>query len=152
MSLSLPSCATYFFQYFRWLNLEDEGMASMLNRVLCDDGVYPDAMISPTYNFEKMGYKSRQFMLNMADTFVMIVIISFMIPFISILKSLLPVNKFLTQADTFMRGRFCKLEKIIQNRLGGNDLEVNHVLYCCAKYESISRIGNVEQREVHINL
>ena len=42
----------------------------------------------------------------MADTFVMIFVISIIIPFFSILKLLLPKNSFLTRADDFIRGRF----------------------------------------------
>lgn len=77
-----------------------------MKKTLCDDGIYPAGMEAPTYNFEKMNFVSRYFMLNFADALVFICLISMIIPFVSILKIILPLNNFLTKADTMLRGRF----------------------------------------------
>jgi hypothetical protein len=45
-------------------------------------------------------------MLNMAGLFTMIGMISLIIPFVSVLKLLLPTNNFTAKADSFIRGRF----------------------------------------------
>jgi hypothetical protein len=63
-------------------------------------------MLSPTYTFERMGYKSKSFMLNMADLFTMVCAISFIIPIVSVIKLMLPTNNFTSKADNFIRGRF----------------------------------------------
>jgi hypothetical protein len=72
---------------------------------MCNDGVYPADMYSPAYTFERMGYKSKYFMLNMADLFTIVCAISFIIPIVSVIKILLPTNGFSTRADNFIRGR-----------------------------------------------
>jgi hypothetical protein len=73
---------------------------------MCDNSTYPAEMLSPAYTFEKMGYKSKYFMLNMADMFTMVCAISFIIPIVSVIKLLLPTNGFTSRADNFIRGRF----------------------------------------------
>lgn len=85
ISLTLPSCALYFFRYYDWFNLQEVRLATFIDKVMCDDGVYPEGMLAPTYNFEKMGFRSRYFLLNWRDTIVFITFLSMIIPFISIL-------------------------------------------------------------------
>lgn len=76
---------------------------------MCDTGIYPEGSLAPTYNFEKMGYKTKYFIMNFADTLVFLTFISMVIPFVSIIRMLLPGNAFLARADLLMRGRFAIL-------------------------------------------
>lgn len=63
-------------------------------------------MNPPTYNFNKMGFDTRYFMNNMADTFTFITLLALIIPVISVIKVLIPKNLYLTNADNFIKGRF----------------------------------------------
>jgi hypothetical protein len=73
---------------------------------MSDKGTYPMDMYSPAYTFEKMGYKSKYFILNLADMFTMVCAISLIIPIVSVIKLLFPTSSFITRADKFIRGRF----------------------------------------------
>lgn len=102
----MPSCAFYFFSLFKWFNLKDAYIASFIQRTMCDSDEYTPGMEAPTYNFEKMGFMSRHFMMNMSSTLMMVAILALLIPFMTFLRICLPGRKFIKRTDEFFRGRF----------------------------------------------
>jgi hypothetical protein len=48
-------------------------------------GPITDDMLSPTYNFYKMGFETIYFLYNMADTITLVMMIFMIVPLISII-------------------------------------------------------------------
>jgi len=89
MQFYMPSCYKYFFDYFRWTNMEDDWLAIWLRHAICTD-TWPSEMDAPTYNFEKTGFENRMFMYNMADMFTFVVLAFMTVPLFSIVRLLMP--------------------------------------------------------------
>ena len=53
-----------------------------------------------------MGYPNTYFLYNVADTLTLVMAVMMIVPFVSILREILPNVNFMINADNFVRGRF----------------------------------------------
>eukprot|EP00347_Sterkiella_histriomuscorum_P005840 403355069 len=105
LSISAPSCGVYFYQEFKWSNMEEDSIAGWLRNAICNDGNATE-MRPPTYNFYQNGIEYNNLAYNLADTLTIVMLALAVIPCISVIKLLLPNAVVIDNMDKFIKGRY----------------------------------------------
>jgi hypothetical protein len=92
MSITMPSCANYYFKTFDWLNFEEDEIAICMRYVICTE-CCEEEMRPPTYNMYKAGYEQVNILYNMADMISITFLAFGIVPIISVIVLLLPNSK-----------------------------------------------------------
>jgi hypothetical protein len=106
MGLSLPSCATYMYQTYRWANLEEDSSATWFRYVICvNDCGDSTASIPPTYSYIRAGFENTNILYNLADTITIVLLIFFIVIIVSLFAAILKNSMVIQNIDYMVRGR-----------------------------------------------
>ena len=100
----MPSCVKYFFDKFKWANMESDFVAHWFRHSSC--GTYvPKELAAPLYTFEKTGFENRFFMSNIADMLSLVVAAMVLVSLFAMLRLMIPGIQVLRTADNYLRSR-----------------------------------------------
>ena len=89
MRIYMPSCVKYFFDKFKWANMESDFIAHWFRHTTCGTYVPPE-LAAPLYTFEKTGFENKFFMSNIADMLSLIVAAMVLVSLFAMLRLMIP--------------------------------------------------------------